>query len=316
MEGSKVSQIHLGKPISSGKVPTVSKISSRSAASSQTHETPQSGGIHPSGLDQNGNCKINIFSPVPQGEPMVQYPNSRCYFVETSNAAGQVLQTSGFALSPNRVLTSSAHVVNLQSKAGSCLIQRSYSFVNEDGSVETEFDSHYASRVVFWDNPENEPDIGLRYCMFALDTDPLTITDEAGENVFTTITSVLELSSEPTLQLLTRDVQNSTTQDATLMSGEVTGAPRQVTTGHVAEWFSTDLGGWLGRHDNAFDWDYLRGSPIFVTEEMGPPNGPLTTMAWLVGLVTDEVVASSPCTVNAGLFTDLGGVTRLLDALN
>jgi hypothetical protein len=47
----------------------------------------------------------------------------------------------------------------------------------------------------------------------------------------------------------------------------------------------------------------------------GSFDGPWTTKAWLVGLVTDEVVASSPCTVTAGLFVDDEAVTRLLDAL-
>ena len=47
---------------------------------------------------------------------MLQYPYSRCYVVESTASSGQVLQTSGFALSPTRVLTSNAHVVNIEQR--------------------------------------------------------------------------------------------------------------------------------------------------------------------------------------------------------
>jgi hypothetical protein len=237
---------------------------------------------------------------------MLQYPYSRCYVVESTASSGQVLQTSGFALSATRVLTSNAHAVNIEQRPGAITVARSYSFTNPDGSINTTFDSQTASEIVSWGD---EAGIGLRYCMLAM-RDPLTITDNEGDQVYTTILSVLSINPSPTLQLVTRDVP-----DGTLVTGSATGAPQRITNGSVAEWYVTDLGGWLGRYNNADFWDFLRGSPIFVTEELGPIDGPLTKKAWLVGLVTDEVVASSPCTVNAGLFVDDGAVTRLLDAL-
>lgn len=240
---------------------------------------------------------------------MRQYPYSRCYVVTSTAASGQVLQTSGFALSSTRVLTSNAHIINIEQRPGAITVARSYSITNPGGSINTTFDSHNAATVVSWGNDEKEANIGLRYCMLAM-RDPLTITDGEGADVFTTITSVLSISPTPSLQLITRTVPN-----AVLMTGSARGSPRRITNGSVAEWFVTNLGGWLGRHTTSQHWDYMRGSPIFVNIETGPINGPLVNRAWLVGLVTDEVVASSPCTVNAGLFVDDGAVTRLLNAL-
>ena len=240
---------------------------------------------------------------------MLQYPYSRCYVVESTASSGQVLQTSGFALSPTRVLTSNAHVVNIEQRPGIITVARSYQTTDSDGSITTTFDSHTASHMASWGDDENEANIGLRYCMLAMD-DLLAVRGDEGDQGYTTILSVLSINPNPTLQLITRDVP-----DATLETGSNTGAPRRITNGSVAEWYVTDLGGWIGRYNNADFWDFLRGSPIFVTEESGPIDGPWTTKAWLVGLVTDEVVASSPCTVNAGLFVDDGAVTRLLNAL-
>lgn len=95
--------------------------------------------------------------------------------------------------------------------------------------------------------------------------DPLTITDGEGDQVYTTILSVLSINPNPTLQLITRDVP-----DGTLVTGSNTGAPRRITNGSAAEWYVTDLGGWIRRYNNADFWDFLRGSPIFVTEESDP----------------------------------------------
>jgi hypothetical protein len=285
----------------SNTVVSIRKVGASSGTSSQ-----QQVKVQPLSLDPNGNCRVNIFSNVQQGETMLQYPYSRCYVVESTTPSGQVLQTSGFALSATRVLTSNAHVVNIEQRPGVITVARSYSFTNSDGSINTAFDSEAASTATSWGDDEHEANIGLRYCMLAMHN-PLTITDSEGDQVHTTILSVLSINPNPTLQLITRDVPNGN-----LVTGSATGAPQRITNHNVAEWYVTNLGGWLGRHNSANHWDFLRGSPIFVTEESGPIDGPLVTKAWLVGLVTDEVVASSPCTVNAGLFVDDGAVTRLL----
>lgn len=222
--------------------------------------------------------------------------------------AGVVYQTSGFALSGTRILTSNVHIINIEQRPGAITVERSFKITNEDGSVSLEQESIVASRVISWGNDEKEANIGLRYCMLSMPTS-LHITDGEGDDVFTTITSVLSINPQPPLQVVTRRVPT-----AELVTATVNDEPRRVTFGSVAEWFVTDLGGWIGRHTTTNDWDYMRGSPIFVTQESGPPNGPLVSKAWLVGIVTDAVVASNPCTVNAGLFVDDGAVQRLLDA--
>lgn len=283
----------------SNTVVSIRKVGASSGTSSQ-----QQVEVQPRSLDSNGNCRINIFSTVQQGETMRQYPYSRCYVVESTTPSGQVLQTSGFALSAIRVLTSNAHVVNIEQRPGVITVARSYSFNNSDGSLNTAFDSQTVSSVASWGDDEHEANIGLRYCMLAM-RNPLTITDSEGDQVYTNILSVLSINPNPPLQLITRDVPGGN-----LVTGSATGAPQRITNHNVAEWYVTNLGGWLGRYNSANLWDYLRGSPIFA--ESGPTDGPLATR--LVGLVTDEVVASSPCTVNAGLFVDGGAVTRLLNA--
>jgi hypothetical protein len=267
------------------------------------------GGLHELDLDSDGNCRINIFNDVPDGPTMLQYPFNRCCIVQSTAMTGQVMESSGFALSATRVLTSDIHHINTEQRPGPITVLRVYHTVNEDGSIETIQESVIANgSVAFGDNAEGNL-IGLHYCMLATENS-LNITDDEGDNVFTTITSVLSINPNPDLQLLTRRVPTGE-----LVSGIATGAPRRVTFGSVAEWYVTNLGGWIGTRTTATLTTFLRGSPIFVTEEMGPLNGPLVSKAWLVGLVTDEVVASNPCTVNAGLFVDDGAVTRLLDAL-
>lgn len=162
---------------------------------------------------------------------MLQYPYSRCYVVESTASSGQVLQTSSFALSSTRVLTSNAHVVNIEQRPGIITVARSYQTTNPDGSITTTFDSHTASHTASWGGDENEANIGLRYCMLAMN-DPLTITDGEGDQVHTTILSVLSINPNPTLQLVTREVP-----DKTLVTGSNTGAPRRITNGSVTEWY-------------------------------------------------------------------------------
>jgi hypothetical protein len=156
--------------------------------------------LHQLSLDPDGNCRIKIFSDVPQGNTMLQYPFSRCYVVQSTTTTGQVIQTSGFALSGTHVLTSNVHIINIEQRPGPITVSRSYQFVNPDGSTDTTFDSQVANEVASWGDDEKEANIGLRYCMLDM-ANSLTITDSEGGQVFTTITSVLSINPSPDLQL-------------------------------------------------------------------------------------------------------------------
>jgi hypothetical protein len=253
-------------------------------------------------LDPDGNCRINTFTTVPEGNTFLRHPYSRCYIVESTSTAGAVRRTSGYALSSTRVITSDVHY-------GARTIKVSRAFTRPSplgGPTLTTFDSEWANAIRTWDPAEKQKNIGLRYAILGMAA-PLNITDGDGDNNFTTITSVLSITRTPELLLLTRRVPSGE-----LVTDTSVETPWQITFGTpAAEWFNTHLGGYIGRGSD----DYMLGSPIFVTSSSTTlPGGGTSTSQVLVGLVTDEIVATSPCSVNAGLFTDPNGVNLLLAA--
>ena len=121
-------------------------------------------------------------------------------------------------------------------------------------------------------------------------------------------TSILSLLI---LQLITRDVP-----DETLETGSNTGAPRRITNGSRSRMVRDGPWGLDWKAQQSRLLEFLARVSSFCGRGVGVHlMGHGRLKAWLVGLVTDEVVASSPCTVNAGLFVDDEAVTRLLDAL-
>jgi len=249
-------------------------------------------------LDPNGNCRVNTLTAVPQSDIPDRHPYDRCYIVETTFATGTV-RTSGYALSADRVITSDVHF-----GPEPTTVSRVYTRYNPGGLPITSFDTHYANAIRCWSADSRRTNVGLRYCVLGMDT-PLSIHDSEGHHTYTTITSILSFPGTPTLSLITRNIPTGE-----LIMGTSTEVPRRITFGSVAEWYSTHLAGYLGRGSD----DYMLGSPIFVTVATTSltPGGRTTYNHLLVGLVTDEVVASNPCTVNAGLFVEDGAVQRLL----
>jgi hypothetical protein len=262
----------------------------------------RAGNIEVRSLDPDGNCRINTLATVPEGTKFVQHPYSRCYIVESTSTTGEVRRTSGYALSAIRVITSDVHY-----GARSIKVSRVYTISSPlGGPSTTTFDSQSANAIRTWNDAERQTNIGLRYAILGMAA-PLSIHDSDGDNKFTTITSILSITRTPELLLLTRRVPSGE-----LVSGTSVGTLSQITFGTpAAEWFNTHLGGYIGRGGD----DYMLGSPIFVTESTTPvPGGGTSTSKVLVGLVTDEIVATDPCSVNAGLFTDPNGVNGLLAA--
>lgn len=271
------------------------------STSVQDSEDVTSGIIQVRSLDADGNCRINTLTTVPNGVKFLQHPYSRCYIVESTSNTGSVRRTSGYALNSTRVITSDVHY-----GARSIKVSRAYTLPSPIGGPSTTgFDSQWANAIRTWYDDQRKANIGLRYAILGMAA-PLRIPDSAGDSNFTTITSILSISRTPELLLLTRRVPSGE-----LVSGVSTESPRQITTGSVAEWFNTHLGGYIGRGSD----DYMLGSPVFVTSSLTPlPGGGTTTGQLLVGVVTDEIVASNPCSVNVGMFTDLGGINSLLAA--
>jgi hypothetical protein len=115
--------------------------------------------IVPLDLDADGNCRINIFNDVPQFE-ISQYPYSRCYMVQSVNSVGQVMATSGFALSSTPVLTSNVHVTNISQKPGVITVMRLYQTVSEDGDTSDVFESSFAKSSTYFGGAANQ-NIGL-----------------------------------------------------------------------------------------------------------------------------------------------------------
>lgn len=105
--------------------------------------------IRPLSLDPNGNCRVDILAPVPEGNTMIKHPWSRCYIVESTLANGTVLRTSGYALSATRVITSDVHFEPPSTK-----VSRAYVFGDLSGPHTTHFDSEWANAVRAFTNTD------------------------------------------------------------------------------------------------------------------------------------------------------------------
>lgn len=260
-------------------------------------------GINQQSLDAQGNCRINIFNTVLGGSINRQHPYSRCY-VCTSSDHGVTTSTSGYALDSTHVITTDLHTGR-----SSVTISRIFSTTNADGSETVTSDSAIspANAWVVWDEEERNANRGLKYCILRTES-PLSIDDSEGSHTWTNLTSVLSITSNPELFMLTRRVPTGE-----LISCTSSDPPQLLTnTNTAANYFSTTLGGYVPQGNN----DYLLGSPIFVVQtEQSPFGGPVTTSYSLVG-IADRVVETEPCLVNAAIFVSDNGVQALLNALH
>jgi hypothetical protein len=250
------------------------------------------------GIDGFGSCRIDMFSSVDASPKMRQHPWSRVYVVESRSPTGQLRRTSGYALSRTRVLTSDIH-----GNGSGIRVSRLYT-TSPGGSAFADSDTAHSAKW-FYDG-QRGANLGLRYMVLMMDQG-VAIVDSEGDGNYTTITAAQSINPDAELTMVTRSANTDE-----LVQGSTGVKPLRMTNGYVAEQYFTALGGYGVSGEN----DYILGSPIFVTEttfEGGVGGNPITKML-LVGLATEEPKGGNEsCSVNAGLFHDLGAVELILN---
>lgn len=287
-------QSNMTRVIKMSKPPTGDKF--------EEHEKKKSGTVGQR-FDQDGNCRASSLIEIPAGSKLTNYPFERNYIVESKHNDGTIWQTCGFALRADRVITADIHT------APSMISVRA--FRETDTGAGDQFVAAHAATAITWRDADKIANQGMNYCVLGMEPG-LIAKDKEFDMNFTTIGAATIGSFFPQLTMITRRVPFME-----VLQGTTTGRPRKVTTAGLANWYSSDFGGYRGKIQGNTIMDYLRGSPVYVREvDIDPITQQVTRDELvLVGLATDTIVDDDPCSVNIGLFEDRGAVDILVNGL-